>query len=227
MSTSLWILFSFVLIVSALYVVSLIKNFNLINNISSIIVLPLIGATNLTFLQHYYPDSFHISLITLLVYITILLTQVCFLFNKKQIFSYLGIALYILASILWCDIYISAVYIYRISFVYKLIFIIISGLIAAGTCIFSGKQKIYVYVVITTAVFIAGLLAYFTFAFLIYGKKISAILLSAGAIANIALIIMYSLDKYKFNLKYGNTIKLAVLIAAQTLISYSNVLMLK
>ncbi len=227
MSAIYWILYSFIAVFTALYIVGFCKKIVLLANISSVFIIPLIGALNLLFLKNQLPDSFHIIVISSITFFFVIIAQVFFIFENKRILTLCARICYAISMAVWINLYYSAFYIYRISGVTITIFAIIFLVISAITCILAGKQKFHTYTYPVIGILLSGFLALLSFVFIINKKTTSTILLFAGAIINTALVVFYFLDINKFKFKLGKPVKLVLLVAAQTLISFSNVLMLR
>lgn len=227
MSVSIWILLSFAIIFTTLYIVGFIKNINILRDLSSSLILPLIGTTNIFLLLNYLPDSSHILIITFFAYITAIASQILFIFENKRKLVVLANFLYLISTLIWGNLYVSSFYIYRVSSLLIIMYAIFFVIVSCFTCILSGKQKIYYYAHSIAGIFCTCILSLFSFIFLFYGKKLSAILLFAGATVNIALVIFYILDNSRFNFKFRKPLYMLLIVASQTLISYSNLLMLQ
>lgn len=222
-----WILYSFIAVFTALYIVGFCKKIALLANISSVFIIPLIGAANLLLLKNLLPDSFHTILISLISFIFVIIAQVFFIFENKRILTLCARISYAISMAVWINLYYSAFYIYRISGITVTIFAIIFLVISAVTCILAGKQKFHTYTYPVIGILLSGFLALLSFVFIINKKTTSTILLFAGALINTTLVVFYFLDINKFKFKLGKPLKLLLLIAAQTLISFSNILMLR
>jgi len=226
MSIAIWILLSLTTVFVALYIVGLVKKFTILKNISASLLLPLIGSVNILILKDLLPDSFHTIVITSVALILIVASQISFIFEIKKIFN-IGSKILFNASLLcWAHLYMSSFYIYRVSGIIEIIFLILFIAISGVTCVLCGKQKIQTYISIVSGVFFSTFLSLFGFVFLIYGRTLHSILLYAGTITAIGLVIIYSLDSYRKKIKLGKTICLILLIVSQALIAYSNILML-
>jgi len=227
MSVIHWILFSFTAVFAVLYIVGFVKNIPLLTHISSALILPLTGSACILFLKYLLPDSLHTITITTASYSAIILAQILFIFNKNKTCVICAKVFYAINIIFWVHLYISAYYIYRVPGLLNILYGIIFVFIAAALCIMNGKQKPQIYFDIIIEIAVVILLNLFALIFLIYGKKINAILLFAGTLINIAFVSFYLLDSKKFNFKFGKPLSLILMIAAQTMISYSNILMLQ
>lgn len=227
MSYVFWILVSFIAVFMALNIVGFCKKIPILAKISSVFILPLVGILNISFLKDLLPDSFHVIFITVIAYTFLTISQVLHIFETKNTFIILSRFFFVMTIITWCHLYFSVFYIYRVPLYLTIFLGFLSLIVSAVNCIFIGRQKLHIYISTIAGIIVTSFLFYLTFVFFIHKKTTSTILLNAGTLITIALVVFYSLDFLKYHSKLGKPIKLFLLIAAQTLISFSNILMLQ
>lgn len=226
MSISLWIIYSFTLIFLAAYVIGLLKKITLLRDISSAMILPLAGLSYFFIIFGLLPDSYHTILLSLISYVSLIISQICNIFAKNKKLSIVSKILFYISILSWSNLYLSVFYIYSVSNIIIIAVTIFYILLCLATCILCGKKTIIFYLVTSICILLSGINNLFGFSFLIYRSSANTILLYLGTLLSSALVIFYILDTYRFKTKLGMPISFFLLIASQVLISYSNILVL-
>ncbi|MCR4742755.1 MAG: hypothetical protein K5866_07820 [Treponema sp.] len=227
MTISNWIFLSLSIISIAIYIISSIKKWEIIKKISASFLMPFIAALSISFLYNELPDSRHTILTTIVTMAVATLTEILFIYEHKKIFRILFRLAFMLTVLSWMELYKSTFYIYSFS---KWISIPASIIYGGGSIyilVLTGKQKIYEYIMFLTALIVGIILHFNSLIRLCYGFNLATILLFLGTSLTLAHTIFYILDYAKFHFKYGKKINFILFISAQTLITFSNVILMR
>lgn len=226
MTVSNWIFLSLSLIIITLYILSSIKKWETVIKISAALLMPFIAILSISFLFNELPDSHHTILCTVATMTLASLAEVLFLFEHKRFLRALFRITFLISLLGWMELYKSTFYIYTFS---RWISIPSSIIYVCGTIyvlIICGKQKIYEYLMFITALALGVILNFNSIIRLCYNFSLSSCLLFLGTCTSLAHIIFYILDYSKYHFKYGKKINMIMFTSAQTLITFSNVILM-
>ena len=205
MTTINWIFLSIIFISLVLYLIALIKKNSLMAKISSAFTIPFIALLNLSLLYYYLPDSRHIILTTIIAMSLVTISQILFLFENNIHARIAG----------------------RIPVWFLTLALIIYAGIITWVLILSGKQKFYKDFIFIIGLLIASGMHYSTLAAFCMSPSLSSILLTLGTTLTLVFIIIYFLDFAKYHFKFRKPLLFFILIASQSLIMFSNLLLIK
>ena len=227
MTTINWIFLSIIFISLLLYLIALIKKNSLMAKISSAFTIPFIALLNLSLLYNYLPDSRHIILTTIIAMSLVTISQILFLFENNIHARIAGRIAFILSTCVWMEIYRATYYIYRLPVWFLTLALIIYAGIITWVLILSGKQKFYKDFIFIIGLLIASGMHYSTLAAFCMSPSLSSILLTLGTTLTLVFIIIYFLDFAKYHFKFRKPLLFFILIASQSLIMFSNLLLIK
>lgn len=226
MDTNNWIFTALSGIILILYIVSSIIKNKIFRRITSFALLPVTGILATSFLVKYYPDSIHITMISIVSYFALSLSVIFIEFDKRRIFYTLGMVLSYIACLIWSYLFYTIFYLYHIPQAMLTVSIIIYVTLMITTFIFIGKQKVRVYFVTALSFIISSIMHYCSFITMCYEKQLYGILLYTGSCIMLGFFIYMILDRYKFHFKHSVLLKFVLPVAAQILISISSIVMI-
>jgi len=227
MTISNWIFLSLSIISIAIYIISSIKRWGIIKKISAAFTMPFIAALSISFLYNELPDSRHIILATTATMSLATLTEILFIYEHKNFLRILFRIAFMLTVLSWMELYKSTFYIYSFSKWISIPASIIYGVGSIYVLVLTGKQKIYEYTMFLIALLIGIILHFSSLIRLCYSFNLTTTLLFLGTSLTLAHTVFYILDYSKFHFKYGKSTIFIMFIAAQTLITFSNVLLMR
>lgn len=210
-----------------LYTIFYIKKTDLLKTITSILVFPLSGVLAILLLTYSLPDSFQIIFYTGAAYLFSTIAIICSLKEDKILLKTLSLVSYLLTSIIWIQLFRTVFYIYRIPSLLIILSIIFYLAIITVFFIISGKQKMQYHAISFISIAIAAALHFISFIYIFYSHSISRLILFSGTSINLAFTLYYLISKVKNNLKHKQLIYFILLFTSLTLISYSNIILLK
>lgn len=215
------------LISLTLFSIFYIKQNNLLIKISSFSIFPLSGTLNILLLANYLPDSTNIIYFTGITYILLSVAVIMLFIETKLTAKIIADIFYLLSAAIWIHLFQSVLYIFKVPAIFTVLLMIIYAALFITICILSGKQKKQFYPIVFISIGIVTALHFYSTVYLCFGHDINSIVLFLGATVYCLLTVFYILDHTKYHFKKAKLLKLIFLFAAQTMIAYSNVLLLK
>lgn len=224
MNTLNWIFLGLSALSLLLYIISLFKKIDILNKVSSIMLIAFLGTLNTLFLLNKLPDTFNTVIFSITTYV--LLTTVCILsiIKDNNVLKNLASILFFINIITWFSFYKSIFYIFRIPTLLFIFLVLFYIAIFTFTSIKIGKQKLHFYFYSFIELIPCFCLNFCSIISLIFGRTLNSLILFWGTSTNIALVIFYIFN-IKKSYKHERLIKYLSLLVAQLLISYSNVIL--
>ncbi|MCR5188892.1 MAG: hypothetical protein K6C97_08150 [Treponema sp.] len=222
-----WVFLSLSIIAIAIYILSSIKRWEIIKKLSATFMLPFIAALSISFLYNELPDSRHTILTTIVTMALATITEILFIYEHKKILQVLFRLTFLVTLLGWMELYKATFYIYSFSRWLSIPASIIYGAGSIYILVKTGKQKLYEYLMFLAALVIGVVLHFSSLIRLCYDFNLPSSLLFLGTSMTLAHIIFYILDYSKYHFKYSKTINLIMITTAQTLITFSNVILMK
>lgn len=232
MTITFWILYSLLTINIALHIVGFCKKIGILTKLAANLFVPLIAVTNILHLITRLPNSYHTLIISILAFTSVIVCQLIFNFTKSKFSSFLYKGLFLFSSLCWIHLFISAFYIYRVSTVLSVIFLVLWGFLCTFTLIFGIKQNFFEHLYTFILLFVVVLLNLCGFSFLLYGKSLSGVILTLGTLLLLALMVICYINPKKINIDKETNLnkflhlRLIFFVLSQILISYANVITL-
>ena len=228
MNTKCWILLGATLFSIILFIVfSLIKKAKIVQNISSILPLPLIFVLNFIFLKSFIPDSFHTITLSSIALIFISISYIMHVFFNNKAGKVIAGIIFVFSIIFWCLLYKSVFYIYHVP---SLINIIAASayfiLFLLFFIIFIKQQSFTFYLFTVLSACIISFLHYSTIIYLCYNPVNFNIIKAVGTTLLLGYFILSILTNYKFEIKQHKLICFFLLFTSQVLIAFSNLMVL-
>lgn len=207
-----------------LYIISLLKNIDTLQKISSIMMITFFGILNIAFLANKLPDTYNTLITTIITYSILITTIALDAFLKTKYIDNIKYSFFLITTLTWISLYNSVFYIFRISNVLIIFMILVYISLFIFTCIKIGKQKSHFYFYSLIELLPCYFLNFTSVISLLYGKTLNSLVLFLGTSTNVALVLFYIFN-IKKSYKHERMIKYLSLLAAQLLISYSNVIL--
>lgn len=207
-----------------LYIISLLKNIDTLQKISSIMMITFFGILNIAFLANKLPDTYNTLITTIITYSILITTIALDAFLKTKYIDNIKYSFFLITTLTWISLYNSVFYIFRISNVLIIFMILVYISLFIFTCIKIGKQKSHFYFYSLIELLPCYFLNFTSIISLLYGKTLNSLVLFLGTSTNVALVLFYIFN-IKKSYKHERMIKYLSLLAAQLLISYSNVIL--
>lgn len=219
-----WIFLGLSVVSLLLYTISLLKNIDTLQKISSIMMITFFGILNIVLLANKLPDTFNTLITTIITYAILITTIALGAFLKTKYINNIKYSLFLITTLIWVSLYNSVFYIFRVSNLLIILMITIYISLFIFTCIKIGKQKSHFYFYSLIELFSCYILNFCSIISLLYGRTLNSLVLFLGTSTNIALVLIYIFN-IKKSYKHERMIKYLSLLAAQLLISYSNVIL--
>lgn len=219
-----WIFLGLSAVSLLLYLISLLKKIETLNKISSIMMITFFGALNIVFLVNKLPDTFNTLITTIITYILLIAIVVIDTFITAKFIDNIKYVIFLVSTTIWISLYNSVFYIFRISNLLSIFLILIYISIFIFACLKIEKQKTHFYFYSLVELIPCYILNFCSIISLLYGRTLSSLVLFLGTSINLTLVIFYILN-IKKSYKHERMIKYLSLLAAQLLISYSNVIL--
>ena len=140
--------------------------------ISSGFILPAISSISIILLLRSLPDSFHILVVTGIVFSLVSISEIFFLFSENHFLQILTRITFILSQLLWLDIYKSTFYINRVPTWITSAAVIFYMIILGSFLFFNGKQSISKYCHYTFSIISSFAVNYSTFIMLCFESNL-------------------------------------------------------
>lgn len=199
---------------------------NLVKDILISMVIPVIAGVSIYLLTLFLPDSLHVIKAVSAAYILTEASVVMFLFESKKIYRYLARIFFIGAIIAWIVLTFPVFYFYHVAKGLTVTMMILYFIIALIISIFTGKQKLSVYLWTFVSIFISGLLHYQALISLCYSGRLYAGLLFGGASVIMGFIFYYMIDIKKYHFRYSKVVRYILIFTSQILLSAASILMI-
>lgn len=222
-----WILLSLIIITIALLIIASIKKILPLKKVCDCLTLPLIGSFIILQLTKYLPDSYHIILTSIFAFSLVTISSAFLAFEKILILRLLG-RIASLANILCWSIFYKAIF--RIHSVPGWLYILMAIFYAAAiivSCIFAGKESFKNYMLFILSFLLAAYLHFCSLIFLCWERNGSSIMLFGGASLLAVLVAFHFINHAKLKMKHAGVVRFILLVASQTLIACSNILMIR
>lgn len=224
MNTLNWIFLGLSALSLLLYIISLIKKIEILNKISSILLITFLGTLNTLFLLNKLPDSFNTVIFSITTYILLTTAYLLSTLKENKLLKKVILFIFFTNNILWLSFYKSIFYIFRIPTLLFVFVCLCYITLSSFSFIKIGKQKLNFYFYSFLELVPCFCLNFCSIISLIFGRTLNSLVLFLGTSANIALVIFYIFN-IKKSYKHERMIKYLSLLAAQLLISYSNVIL--
>lgn len=224
MNTLNWIFLGLSALSLLLYIISLIKKIEILNKISSILLIAFLGTLNTLFLLNKLPDSFNTVIFSITTYVLLTTAYLLSTLKENKLLKKVILFIFFTNNILWLSFYKSIFYIFRIPTLLFVFVCLCYITLSTFSFIKIGKQKLNFYFYSFLELVPCFCLNFCSIISLIFGRTLNSLVLFLGTSANIALVIFYIFN-IKKSYKYERPIKYLSLLAAQLLISYSNVIL--
>ncbi len=220
-----WILLGAIIIAAGLLIFSYIKKVKLLQKICECLIIPLFEALVILILREYLPDSLHLIKVTTVSLSLATVSTIFISFESKKLLRVSGRILVLSSIISWISLYKSIFYIHNVPVWLAILMsaIYLAALITA--IILSGKQPLLFYLLFAIGFALSAYLHFCSLLFLCYERRVSSIMLFAGASLFIILNAFHFINQAKLNFKHAGVIRYSLLIASQVLIACSNILM--
>lgn len=203
------------------------KTSELIQKILFCFFIPIITGITVYFLIPFLPDSYRILTQSVFGYFFSEIACIFFLFfEEKKIFRYFARILFFCSILMSINLNFSVFYIYHISKILTIFLLLFYFAIAIVICVFSKKQKIFVYLWIFVSIIIAGFFNYIAIVSLIYSKQLYAVFLVLASFIFLSLVFYYMIDLKQYHFKHSKVVRFILLIISQLLLSAAAVFMI-
>lgn len=221
-----WILLGSLAVILITLVTSHILKNVILQKICECLMLPVFGALNILLLRDYLPDSLHLIKITITALSLATISTIFLSLEKIKLLRIFGRILILANVFCWITLYRSIFFIHKVPL---WLTILMSVLYLAGmvcTIILSGKQKALFYILFAFSFILSSYLHFCSLIFLCYERRVSSILLFAGASIFLALNAFHFINQAKLKFKHAGVIRYSLMLASQILIACSNLLMI-
>ena len=227
MTITNWILTGALAVTLGLLIITFILKKTLPRKICECLIIPLFGALNILLLRDYLPDSLHLIKITIFALSLVTLSTIFISLEKIKALRVSGRILVLAGTFCWATLYRTIFFIHKVPL---WLTILMSALYLAGmlcAIILSGKQKPLFYILFALSFTLSSYLHFCTLIFLCYERRVSSILLFAGASLFLALNAFHFINQARLKFKHAGVIRYSFLVASQILIACSNILMIR
>ena len=227
MTITNWILTGALAVTLGLLIITFILKKTLPRKICECLIIPLFGALNILLLRDYLPDSLHLIKITIFALSLVTLSTIFISLEKIKALRVSGRILVLAGTFCWATLYRTIFFIHKVPL---WLTILMSALYLAGmlcAIILSGKQKPLFYILFALSFTLSSYLHFCTLIFLCYERRVSSILLFAGASLFLALNAFHFINQARLKFKHAGVIRYSLMLASQLLIACSNVLMIR
>lgn len=224
MNIVIYILCGFTVLDILLTSISYAKQSKTFNIITALSLFPILSILSILLMIQKYPDSLKTIIITGITTIFSTLSLLyLFIDNKKtQILSKISFSI---TSLTWTTLFSTILFIHKIPTSFNIIVLILYFLLIAASVYFIGKQKLHIHLIKTFFIIIAILLNYFGLIFICYERTLASVVLFMGTTGNLLLAVNMAANFPKIDLKKEKLLRFIIMIASQTLIAYSNVIL--
>ena len=229
METLTWIFTGLLVISLFFFILSMIKNWSVVNKISRIFILPFVSGIILMFLKQQLPAAAHILFLSVLALGICCIGEIFLTFENQKILVIIGRLIFLLGLFPWIELYFSTFFIYKLRTWMIITASMIYFAILVTTLILSGKNNIGTYLGIIIAI---AETAFFNFCSVIsmgYDLRLNYILLMAGTTVLLMGVIFYikqNTKAFKINKNLEIILRLLFITTAQSLIAVSGILMI-
>lgn len=221
------------LVLFGLFVISLILYFvftfgikiNLAEKITSSAMLPLLGIFSIISLMYFVPDSYHIIKITIFAFLFISASHIIKTFFSSDKLYLASSILFLLTALDWAIFYKSVFLINRVAPWITIISIIAYAVIYLLLfLLFVKKQSLKFYAFSIIALILCSFIQFSSIVSLCFTPSSFNILKVIGSTLFLGYIVVELLNNSIINLKYKKLISFLILLASQSLLTLSNII---
>jgi len=229
METITWIFTGLLVISLFLFILSMVKNWTILNKISKCFIMPFVACMLIMLIKTKLPVSRHILFLSLIALSLVSISEVFLTFDNIKPLLFIGKLIFFISLLPWIELYISTFYIFKVAGWSIILAAIIYLVILIFTMILTGKNKFITYLELTLAVLAGSFLNFTAIISMSFDFRLNYILLTAGTSFLLISILFYfkqNTKPFKMNKKLEVILRLVFLITAQVLIAISGLLMI-
>lgn len=227
MSLIYWILLSTIIITIGLLIFANIKHFLVLQKTCDCLTLPLIGSFIILWLTKYLPDSYHLIIISIFAFSLVTISSAFLAFEKITPLRILGRIASIANIMCWNILYRAVFKIHSVPVWMCILAIFIYTAVIIISCIFAGKHNAKHYALFILSFLTAAYLHFCSLIFLCWERTGSSVMLFSGTTLLAGLVAFHFINHTKLKMKHAGVLRFLLLVASQTLIACSNILMIK